>query len=262
MYSFLLFILGCSHFDASTQSARLFKSDAMKLKDKYSFEGNEYVISTQGPFSTKAGKEMFEQGGNIFDAFAAVSFTISVERPQSTGIGGGGFLLYFTPGMKEPVAVDFREKAPLKAHQEMYMNGKEEKAGRPSIVGADSVGVPGLVAGVLEIHRKHGRLPLAKVLEPAIRLAEEGFQVYPELEFALSYKKEDLEKFPSTKKIFFRKNRPLKKGEHLVQKDLAQTLRRIAKSGKSGFYKGHVAKSLIKTTKDSWVVGYMTQKGL
>ena len=238
--------------DANKQSnsTRYFSLNAKKLEGKYSFVGSKYAISTQGKYSTNAGKKMFEQGGNIYDAFTAISFVISVERPQSTGIGGGGFLVHYAPKkMSSPEAVDFREKAPLKAHAKMYLDEQGNEMKRTSIVGVDAVGVPGLVAGVLEIHQKYGKLPLDVVLSPAIELAASGFPVYPELAFALNYKKEDLKKFESSTKIFFKDGQPLKEGDVLVQKDLASTIKMIAQKGRSGFYQGKVAQSISQISK-------------
>ncbi len=226
----------------------------MKGKDRSTYEakGREYMISSQGGASTNAGVSMFEQGGNIVDAAAAVSFAISVERPQSTGIGGGGFLLFYEPGMKEPIAFDFREKAPLKSHSKMYLDKNGNEIPRMSLDGIFAVGVPGLVAGIVELHQKYGKLPLSKVLAPAIELAEIGFTVYPELSRALKARAAVLAKYPGSKEIFFKGDRVMKTGDHLVQTDLGKTLRSIAKDGKRSFYKGWIAKAIVK---ESWRLG-------
>ena len=260
-FNVLLLCLCLTSCNSNTKNSKIryFSPNAKKLESKYSFVGDKYAIATQGRYATDAGKRMFELGGNIYDAFAAISFVISVERPQSTGIGGGGFLLHYSNKMESPEAVDFREKAPLRAHEKMYLdkNGNEES--RKSIVGVDAVGVPGLVAGVLEIHQKYGKLALKKVLAPAIKLADDGFKVYPELAFALKYKEKDLRQFPSSKKIFFKNDDPLKEGDLLRQVDLATTLKLISQHGKSGFYAGKVAKAIAETSKK---IGgaYITEK--
>lgn len=226
----------------------------MKGKERSTYEshGREYMISSQGGGSTTAGVKMFEQGGNIVDAATAVTFAISVERPQSTGIGGGGFLLFYQPGMKEPIAFDFREKAPLKAHSKMYLDKNGNEIPRMSLDGIFAVGVPGLVAGTLDLHKKYGKLPLDKVLAPAIELADKGFKVYPELSRALKARADVLARFPGSKKIFFVGDRVMKTGDHLYQKDLAKTLRSIAKEGKKVFYRGWIAKAIVK---ESWRLG-------
>ncbi|MFT6603685.1 MAG: gamma-glutamyltranspeptidase/glutathione hydrolase, partial [Bacteriovoracaceae bacterium] len=226
----------------------------MKGKSRKNYEafGKEYMIASQGGGSTTAGSKMFELGGNIVDAAVAVSFAISVERPQSTGLGGGGFLLFYKPGMKEPIAFDFREKAPLKSHSKMYLDKDGNEIPRMSLDGIFAVGVPGLVAGVLELHKKYGKLPLETVLEPAALLAEKGFKVYPELSKALAAKASVLRRFPGSKKIFFKGDEVLKTGDHLEQVDLAKTIRSIAKEGSRVFYKGWIAKAIVK---ESWRLG-------
>ena len=171
------------------------------------FEGQDYVVTAQGDYSTKAGVKMYELGGNAIDAAAAVSFCISVERPQSTGIGGGGFLVFKSPEMEKPVTFDFREKAPLLADSKMYLDKEGKEIKGKSLNGIFAGGVPGLVAGIVEIHKEYGSLPLATVMQPAIDLAEKGFKVYPELAFALRVREETLRKFPASVKIFFDKNK-------------------------------------------------------
>ena len=240
-----LLVVGCaSHYrDASTISTIPGLAQKKATHEAY---GDKYMIASQGDYSTKIGKKIFEMGGNAFDAFTAVSFAISVERPQSTGLGGGGFLLFKTAKMKKPIAVDFREKAPLRAHRDMFLDSNGKVLPRKSLDGIFAIGVPGLVAGVLEVHRKYGKLPIRKVLEPVAQFAETGFKVYPEMVRALEHRKDVLAKYPATKKIFFKGDRPLKVGELCVQKDLAKTIRLIAKEGRRVFYQGSIAKKIVK----------------
>lgn len=221
--------------------------------------GSKYAIATQGRYSSLAAEKMFEQGGNIIDAVVAASFTVSVERPQSTGIGGGGFMMFHDAKSGDTYAIDFRERAPLKATENMYI-GKDGKAdANLSQNGILAVGVPGLVAGLLEIHQKYGSLPREKVLAPAIELAESGFDIYPEFHKALTDRAAVLAKDPGARTIFLDKDGKVPAvGTKLVQKDLANTLRAIAKNGKNGFYKGPVAQSILKFSKQQ--KGLLTQK--
>lgn len=256
----LIGVLGsCSHVKTNNE-LRLVPLYRGEIKEEHQDKGKKWMISTQGRYSTTAGKKMFEMGGNAVDAAAAISFTISVERPQSTGIGGGGFMLVKTPQFKEPLAFDFREKAPFKAHSKMYLDKDGKEIPRKSLDGIFAVGTPGLVAGVIQAHKRYGKLPLSKVLQPAIELAEKGFKVYPELSTALEAKKKVLGSFKSSKKIFFKNGDVLKEGDLLVQKDLGKTLRAIAKKGVAGFYKGWVAKAIVAESKRQG--GMITQKDL
>mgnify|MGYP000191198440 FL=1 len=218
-------------------------------KENHVDTSKKAMIATQGKYSTSAGERMYALGGNIIDAMAAISFVISVERPQSTGIGGGGFLLFHHKESGKTFAFDFRERAPFKSSKNMYLDKAGNVIPRKSIDGIFSVGTPGLVAGILEIHKKYGKLPLVTVLEDAIKLAEEGFPVYAEMEKALKIRKSVLCKFPSSKKIFCPKGKLLKTGDHLAQKDLGKTLRAISRKGHKGFYRGKVAKGIVKTSR-------------
>ena len=240
----LLLLTGCS---SSVWYRTSPLAPGEKLENHYK-EAKKYLVVSQGKASTRAGEKMFELGGNGIDAATAVSFAISVERPQSTGIGGGGFLLLDSPNLKTPETYDFREKAPLSAHSKMYLDRFDNVIKDKSLVGIHAVGVPGLVKGILKIHKKYGKLPLKTVMQPAIDLAAKGFKVYPELDKALRYKEKDLRKFSSSKKIFFKNNKRLKLGDLLVQKDLSKTLRLISKYGSGTFYNGSIAKKIVKTS--------------
>jgi len=216
------------------------------------------MMATAHPLASAAGIEILRAGGNVVDATVAASFVISVVRPQSTGIGGGGFLLYYDAKDKKTRAYDFRERAPAAATRDMYVGPQGQS--RPfrygkveipdaSVNGHLAAGVPGLVAGLTAIHRNHGRLPLAKVLQPAIKIATSGFPVYPMLAARLTERAAVLSKFPATAKIFFKHGQPLPTGSLLVQKDLAKTLERIAKFGAADFYTGETARLLLAEMK-------------
>lgn len=222
--------------------------------------GDNFMITTQGKNSTLAGIWAIQNGGNIFDAAAAISFTLAVERPHSTGLGGGGFFLVDKPEFRKPVTLDFREQAPLKATSDMFLNPDGTPNNEKSLNGILSVGTPGFVKGVLAFHKKFGKLSREDIMSPAIDLAENGFVVYPELAFALDFRKKELAKYPETKKIFFRNGTPLKEDDWLVQKDLAKTLKIIQKFGDYGFYRGWVAEQIIKETQR--LGGLMTHKDL
>jgi gamma-glutamyltranspeptidase/glutathione hydrolase len=210
-------------------------------------EGTHFAVSTQGIFATQAAKKIFSQKGNIIDAAVATSFAIAVERPHSTGLGGGGFMLYREGKTKKTYAIDFRERAPIKAFEKMYLKSDGTPDSNLSQNGIMSVAVPGMVAGLVEIHARFGKLSLAKVMAPAISLAENGFPVYPNLKKALDNKEDLLQKDPAARKIFLdAKGHAWPMGHILIQKDLAKSLKKIAKNGKSVFYKGEIGNAFIK----------------
>lgn len=208
----------------------------------------QVAVATQGRFTTKAAFEIFEMGGNLADATVAVSLVQSVERPHSTGLGGGGFLLWGRKKEGQPFveAWDFRERAPLAAHEEMFIDQSTGKVdAQRSLNGPFSAAVPGLIAGLWEFHRSYGKLSWAELFKPAIRLAEEGFDVYPELASALKGKEELLSKNKEAKKIFFNKSGLLLEGDRLIQRDLAKTLRILSQNGSQAFYRGSLTKLIL-----------------
>jgi gamma-glutamyltranspeptidase/glutathione hydrolase len=216
------------------------------------------MVAAAHPLASKAAIDILKKGGNAFDAAVAASFVISVVRPQSTGIGGGGFLLTWEQTVKKTEVFDFRERAPALATRDMYLNKDGTERGQmfdgklvpnASLNGHLSVGVPGLVAGLVDVHAKKGKLKLSEVMQAAIDIAESGFIVYGGLAEDIIDRKDILSVFPSSQKIFLPSGVPLKVGDKLVQKDLAWTLKQIAAKGKDGFYKGEVADRIIAEMK-------------
>ncbi len=197
---------------------------------------------------------MLAAGGNAIDAAVAASFVISVVRPQSTGIGGGGFMLYHDAATSHQRVFDFRERAPHKASRDMYLDRsgayreiryEGARVRDPSVNGHLAVAIPGLVKGLVETQKELGKLDLRTVMAPAIRLAAEGFPVYQALATEIAERQEWLRLYPASRKIFFDAQGPLKSGSILVQKDLAATLRDIAGTSGKSFYEGETAKKIV-----------------
>lgn len=247
----IAFIGGCQSYAPNSQFPELpfAVNQSSEEKIKYEAKAENVMITSQGPETTKAGIEILKLGGNLIDAAIAMSFVISVERPQSTGLGGGGFLLFKKSDQAIPEAWDFRERAPQKAHQNMYLDESGNVIPQKSLSGIAAGGVPGLVAGLEKLHREHGKLSWQKIIQPAIRLAKQGFAVNTELSTALKFSEKNLAQFPSTKKIFFKGDQVLQQGELLVQTDLAKTLEQIAQAGAAAFYEGPFAAELLKYSK-------------
>ncbi|MDF1665352.1 MAG: gamma-glutamyltransferase, partial [Planctomycetota bacterium] len=227
------------------QSVAKDSRESAKSKGPQVAEGRLGAVATASPESSEAGIAMLRAGGNAVDAFVAASFAVSVTRPQSTGIGGGGFLVYFNAKSKESLALDFRETAPSAAHRDMY------KTKQDSLLGPRAAGIPGLVKGLVEFHAQHGsgKIRLAQVLQPAIDLAEKGFAVDSGLAKLCKKYKALLQRYPASAAVFVPNGVPLKKGDWLVQPDLAWTLKQIAEGGSDAFYKGPVAEKIAKAMK-------------
>lgn len=246
----ILILTSCAHNSHQFESTVVMADPGKgQVRENHEAKGKKFAITTQGVYASRAAKKMFDLGGNIADAAAAASFALAVERPQSTGIGGGGFLMYYDSKKNKnsnPWAYDFREKAPINAKSDMFLDKDGKVLAKKSIDGIYSAGVPGMVAGIIDFHHRHGKLSLATIMEPAISLARKGFEIYPELAIALEYRGPVLNRFKASRNIFFKKDGSvLKEGEVLIQKDLARTLEMIAKNGANGFYKGEVGKKLV-----------------
>ena len=201
---------------------------------------NGMVVSAETN-ATHIGVAVLEQGGNAFDAAAAVGFALAVTYPAAGNIGGGGFCV----GLKADgtaFAIDFREKAPAAASRDMYLDEAGEFVKGLSTDTHLSVGVPGSTAGLLMLLEEHGTLDRETILEPVIRLAREGFRVN-------RTSSERLKKNAAAKAVFFPGGEPLQSGDRLVQPQLAQTLTAIADHGRDGFYTGRVADLLVAEMK-------------
>lgn len=206
---------------------------------------NGMVASEQG-LATQVGLDILKQGGNAIDAAVAVGFTLAVVLPNAGNIGGGGFMVLHDDKTGKDVAIDFREIAPAKASRDMYLDNQGNVIDGKSLFTHDASGVPGTVAGMEYALKKWGTMPLSKVLEPAIKLADKGFIVSDVLAQTLKEEKSTLGKWSASKAIFFKNGEPLKSGDLLVQKDLAKSLRLIAKQGAKAFYQGEIATKIAK----------------
>jgi gamma-glutamyltranspeptidase/glutathione hydrolase len=215
-------------------------------RSQHEFSASTFAVASQGQATSLAALEIKKAGGNVIDAAIAASLAISVERPHSTGIGGGGFLLFWESQKQQVHTYDFRERAPLKTYANFY----QERGGHPtlSLDGPLAVATPGLIHGLWELHQKHGKLPWKKLFTPAIRLAAEGFRVYPHLHEAIQARASVLKNDPEAKNLFFtQKGDALPVGTLLKQPQLAQTLREISATGIRSFYHGALAKKIVSS---------------
>lgn len=245
-----IYLVSCSSSHPCKDNQINCATDFSREKTHNNFSEN-FMITTQGSASTKAALYAYQKGGNIIDAAVAASLSISVERPQSTGIGGGGFLIYYNAKKDRTYVYDFRERGPLKSHSKMYLDSKGDEIKRLSLDGPLAIGVPGLLAGLDKIHREHGKLKISKLFNPAIALADGGMKVYPHLAKALKARSHILKKYPKGSRHFFKPDgSPIEAGDILYQKDLAQTLKTLKSKGIKDFYRGGLAKKLVAGLKE------------
>jgi gamma-glutamyltranspeptidase/glutathione hydrolase len=209
---------------------------------------NKGVVVSAHPLASEVGAKILKNGGNAFDAMVATQFALAVVYPQAGNLGGGGFLVA-TKSDGSNFTLDYREKAPEKAHRDLYLDKNGNANTDLSQEGRLAVGVPGSVAGFFET-AKHGKLSMEKLIQPAIDLAEKGFAI-TEREAGLLNSHQQIFKNNNNKnKIDLVKNTPWKSGDLLIQKELAATLKRIQKNGEKGFYEGETAQLIVAEMKN------------
>jgi gamma-glutamyltranspeptidase / glutathione hydrolase len=213
---------------------------ALALKDEVPVRAPHVMVVTVHHLATDAGVEVLKEGGNAVDAAVAVGFALAVVHPVAGNIGGGGFMLIHEHTGQD-IFIDYREKAPLAATANMYLDAQGNVIPDASIVGYKAIGVPGSVAGLVYAESKYGKLTLQQVMAPAIRLASDGFALTGEEAGELH--DSILTGFPASKKIFQRDGDFYKTGETFRQPELAETLRRIA-ADPADFYHGKMAQQI------------------
>jgi gamma-glutamyltranspeptidase/glutathione hydrolase len=205
------------------------------------------VVSTS-ELASRAGVAVLERGGNAVDAAVAVALALAVTWPSAGNLGGGGFMLIRRADGRAEV-IDYRERAPLAASRDMYLDGKGQVIPGASTTGYRAVGVPGTVAGLALARERHGTRPWAELVEPARRLAVEGFPLNHHAVLSLLREAPRLGRFADSRRIFLRDGKPYQEGELLVQPELGATLERLAKEGPREFYRGETARRIVADMK-------------
>ena len=208
--------------------------------------GHKVAIASAHPLATAAGFEILDKGGNVFDAAVAVSAALAVVEPSGSGLGGGGYWLLHREKDGFETLIDGREKAPMAAHKDMYLDKEGKLIAKLSLDGALAAAIPGMPAGLVHLSEKYGKLSLAESLTPAIRYAKSGFAVGERYLKLLKFRSELIKQYPATAKIFLDNGKLPKPYSILRQPDLANTLSQLAESGRDGFYSGCMARKLVK----------------
>jgi gamma-glutamyltranspeptidase/glutathione hydrolase len=227
-------------------------------------QASKHMIAAANPHAARAGLSILRAGGSAVDAAIAAQLALNVVEPQSSGIGGGGFLMHFTAASGAIDAFDGRETAPATATADMFMNADGTRREFHGVVpGGISVGVPGLLRMLQLAHARHGKLAWAKLFEPAIKLASEGFEISPRLHAQIK-RDRHLKKFAATRKYFFDAAGDAKPvGARLVNATLADSFRLIARIGADAFYSGGIAQDIVKAVTGAALnPGGMTVKDL
>ena len=232
--------------------------------EKKAFEADDYMVVAANPYASWAGKNVLEKGGSAIDAAVAVQAMLSLVEPQSSGIGGGAFILYWDNKNKVLHTFDGRETAPTSVNSHWFMKGNKPMRWIDAVVGGKSVGVPGAVKALEMAQSEFGKLPWNTLFEDTIKTAEDGFKVSPRLAklVALDYHP-GLKTFPSSSVYFFPAGNPLKEGVTKKNRKLAKTLRGIAEKGSDYLLKGEVAQKIVDAVNSAEInPGQMTLEDL
>jgi gamma-glutamyltranspeptidase / glutathione hydrolase len=214
-------------------------------------EPKQAAIATAHPLATQVGIEILKQGGNAFDAAAAVTASLAVVEPYSSGLGGGAFWLIHRASDNKQIMIDGREKAPMRSTHDMYLDKDGDVVKGLSLNGPMAAGIPGVPAGIEHLVKNYGRLSLKEVLAPAIKQATEGFAVTERYQKLMGYRKKVVTQYADAANIFLKKYKVPAIGDLIVQKDLAKTLTAMANYGGKGFYHGPIAKQMVSSVRNN-----------
>lgn len=219
------------------------------------------MVASQEMLASRTGVEILKQGGNAVDAAVAVAFSLAVTLPRAGNIGGGGFMLVHLAKENKTIAIDYREMAPSKAKKDIFLDENGDAVTKLSREHGLAVGVPGTVMGMSLALEKYGTMTMAQVTAPAIKMAQEGISVSPDLAVSLAGLKRRMSQWPSTAAIFYKADgSDYQVDDILKQPELAHSLQLIAEKGTKGFYEGETAEKLVKAVQDAG--GIMTLEDL
>ena len=221
---------------------------ATGISEKEAVTAQRFMVAAANPLAAQAGYDVLAEGGSAADAMVAVQFVLNLVEPQSSGIGGGAFLVAYDADSGSLRTFDGRETAPLAADESLFLDPAGERLGFwDAVVGGRSVGTPGTLKLMETAHRRYGRLDWARLLEPAITLAEQGFAVSPRLAAMLANDRvaERLRTFPAAREYFYPGGTALGAGDRLANPAFAETLRTVAAEGAGAFYTGPIAQDIV-----------------
>ena len=257
-YSFLLkstlaalVLAACTQYSAEPLPSVAAESHAPEqgtgLTEQKLVYAKDFMAASANPLATEAGYEILKRGGSAIDAMIAMQTTLGLTEPQSSGLGGGAFLVYWDNKAKKLTTFDARETAPKAATPELFLDGN----GKPmdfmnAVVGGRSVGVPGIPKLLEDVHKRYGKLPWASLFDKPIALAEQGFTVSPRMAKSIEQNLEPLKRYPQTAAYFLPYGKPLAAGTVLKNPEFARSVRLLAEKGSAPFYQGAQAQNIVR----------------
>ena len=251
IYVILLCYISVQSAQAQQATDAVVPEASSGVSEKQAVTAEKFMVVAANPLAVNAGYEVLQKGGTAIDAMVAVQLVLGLVEPQSSGLGGGAFLVYYDAKQQRLTTFDGRETAPLAAIPELFL----DNAGKPlrffdAVVGGRSVGTPGTVKLLEHVHTRYGNQRWASLFKPAMELAKHGFAVSPRLAGAIANDQQYLSRYPETQTYFFTdENQPLPQGYRLKNPAYAKTLKKIAKKGADYFYFGPIAEDIINTVR-------------
>ncbi|WP_318490172.1 gamma-glutamyltransferase [Photobacterium leiognathi] len=239
--------------EASQASDNIEPEPTISQQSQQLVKGNEWMIATANKYASEAGADILSKGGSAVDAMITAQLVLGLVEPQSSGIGGGGFLVYWDNDNNQMTTFDGRETAPFAATPRLF----QDNQGKPlkfydAVVGGRSVGTPGTIKLLWRSHEQYGKLAWKSLFLPAIKLAKDGFVVSPRLAAMIEKDANNLSRYPATKAYFFDNDgNPIKAGTKLTNPAYANTLLQIADYGPKAFYQGDIARDIVATVQQA-----------
>ncbi len=248
----LIFVLVCSLATAAWAEQRQDPEKATGLERKTLVTGKKHMLVAANPLAARLGYDILQAGGTAIDAAIAVQAGLTLVEPQSSGIGGGAFILYWEAKAKKLHTYDAREVAPAAVGSDLFVEDGRTLAWREAIVGGKSVGVPGVLRGLERVHDEHGKLPWKSLFKGAVALADKGFAVSPRMAKLVAYKfHPGLYEIEPAKSYFYPEGEPIAEGAWLKNPLLARSLAKIAEHGADYFYQGELARQIVERVRNS-----------
>ncbi|MCF6179668.1 MAG: gamma-glutamyltransferase [Geopsychrobacter sp.] len=240
----LLALSGCGNVPLSIDRT---PENATGRTEQQLVRAHSYLLVSANPYASRAGQQILRKGGSAIDAAIAINMVLTLVEPQSSGLGGGSFILYWDQQDQTLHSYDGRETAPHSVDADLFNSADKPLSFQQAVAGGRAVGVPGLLKNLELAHQKHGRLPWAQLFAPAIKLAENGFIVSPRLSKLLQGDaRRKLQRNAQARNYFYPHGEPLTTGQKVKNPQLAATLRLLATQGSKAFYQGEIARQITK----------------
>ncbi len=260
LIGYILFLSTCQNYTADTGQPK--RSYVGTRESRKVAKGKKYMIAAANPQAVAIGEEILTKGGNAIDVMVAIQLVLTIVEPESSGIGGGAFLVYYDNKKKTYITLDGRETAPQAADEKLFFRNGKKITREDAITGGLAVGAPGTLKLMEKAHKRYGTLPWKDVIQPVIDLAKSGFVVTDKLHKSIVEKKSDIKKNKNARNFFMPNGKALQAGSIVQNLEFAKTLAMIQEEGSDVFYKGIIGTHIADAVRQASQPGYLTKKDI